>query len=75
MRVRVNTLPCLTLPPGTPGCRLQGNLSEFVKVKPEAKTYYQLSAATTKFKFPEPGFLDGIRGERLLCSGLATWAT
>jgi elongation factor 3 len=40
-----------------------GNLSEFVKVKPEAKTYYELSAAAFRFKFPEPGFLDGIRGK------------
>eukprot|EP00887_Chlorella_sp_A99_P000212 scaffold13.g212.t1 len=43
--------------------RKLGNLSEFVKVKPEAKTYYELSAATTRFKFPEPGFLDGIKGK------------
>lgn len=41
-----------------------GNLSEFVKVKPEAKTYYELSAAAFKFKFPEPGFLDGVKGKR-----------
>jgi hypothetical protein len=32
-------------------------------VKPEAKTYYELAAATLRFKFPEPGFLDGIRGK------------
>ncbi len=42
---------------------LQGNLSEFVKAKPEAKCYYELSAAQTKFKFPDPGFLDGIKGK------------
>jgi elongation factor 3 len=41
-----------------------GNLSEFVKVKPEAKSYYELSAAAFKFKFPEPGFLDGVKGKR-----------
>lgn len=28
-----------------------GNLSEFVKVKPEAKTYYELAAATLRFKW------------------------
>ncbi|KAK9839773.1 hypothetical protein WJX81_000473 [Elliptochloris bilobata] len=39
-----------------------GNLSEFVKVKPEARTYYELSAATLKFVFPRPGFLEGIKG-------------
>jgi len=42
---------------------LQGNLSEFVKAKPEAKAYYELSAAITKFKFPDPGYLDGIKGK------------
>lgn len=41
-----------------------GNLSAFVAVKPEAKTYYELSAAAFKFKFPEPGFLDGVKGKR-----------
>eukprot|EP00889_Picochlorum_renovo_P005637 jgi/Picre1/32667/NNA_008013.t1 len=41
-----------------------GNLSEFVKVKPEAKAYYELSAAAFKFTFPEPGFLDGVKGKR-----------
>ena len=33
----------------------QGNLSEFVKVKPEAKSYYELAATSVKFKFPDPG--------------------
>lgn len=47
---------------------LQGNLSEFVKVKPEAKSYYELSAATTRFKFPDPGFLDGIKGKSQVSS-------
>lgn len=40
-----------------------GNLSEFVKIQPEAKSYYELSAASFKFKFPDPGFLDGIKGK------------
>mmetsp|Transcript_28813 Transcript_28813/g.85261 ORF Transcript_28813/g.85261 Transcript_28813/m.85261 type:complete len:1020 (-) Transcript_28813:814-3873(-) len=39
----------------------RGNLSEFVKVKPEAMSYYQLSAAAFSFKFPEPGFLEGVK--------------
>ena len=34
---------------------LQGNLSEFVKVKPEARTYYDLEASGIKFVLPEPG--------------------
>lgn len=41
----------------------KGNLSAFVKVKPEAKSYYQLSNANIAFKFPEPGFLEGIKSK------------
>lgn len=40
---------------------VQGNLSEFVKRVPEAQAYYNLEAASTKFAFPEPGFLEGIK--------------
>ena len=40
-----------------------GNLSAFVAVKPEAKSYYELKASAFKFKFPDPGFLDGIKGK------------
>ena len=42
-------------------CVVQGNLSEFVKRVPEAQAYYNLEAASTKFAFPEPGFLEGIK--------------
>jgi ATPase subunit of ABC transporter with duplicated ATPase domains len=38
----------------------KGNLSEFVKLKPEAKAYYTLADAAFKFVFPTPGLLDGI---------------
>lgn len=41
--------------------RYKGNLSEFVKQKPEARAYYELSAATIKFTFPEPGYLEGVK--------------
>ncbi|KAJ1557989.1 translational elongation factor EF-1 alpha, partial [Nowakowskiella sp. JEL0078] len=41
----------------------KGNLSEFVKQKPEAKAYYSLSDAAFSFKFPEPGFLDGVKSK------------
>ena len=41
--------------------RYRGNLSEFVKQKPEARSYYELSAATIKFTFPEPGYLEGVK--------------
>lgn len=30
------------------------------QVKPEAQSYYQLGAATLRFKFPEPAPLDGV---------------
>jgi elongation factor 3 len=39
----------------------KGNLSEFVKVRPEAAAYYKLEAATQTFKLPEPGFLEGVK--------------
>ncbi|EFJ53037.1 hypothetical protein VOLCADRAFT_72263 [Volvox carteri f. nagariensis] len=46
-----------------------GNLSEFVKVKPEAKSYYTLAAATLRFNFPKPSFLDGVTsGEKPILS-------
>ena len=40
----------------------KGNLSEFVKKKPEARSYYELKPASgLKFILPEPGFLEGIK--------------
>ncbi|KAI9659675.1 MAG: hypothetical protein M1829_006548 [Trizodia sp. TS-e1964] len=39
----------------------QGNLAAFVKVKPEAKSYYTLSASNAQFKFPPPGILSGVK--------------
>ncbi|KIV77763.1 hypothetical protein PV11_09544 [Exophiala sideris] len=39
----------------------KGNLAAFVKVKPEAKSYYTLSASTVQFKFPPPGILSGVK--------------
>ncbi len=42
--------------------RAQGNLSEFVKRKPEARSYYELASAQgLKFVLPEPGFLEGVK--------------
>ncbi|KAJ5123101.1 Armadillo-like helical [Penicillium atrosanguineum] len=38
-----------------------GNLADFVKVKPEGKSYYTLSASNVQFKFPAPGILSGIK--------------
>ncbi|KAI9697380.1 MAG: hypothetical protein M1836_004658 [Candelina mexicana] len=39
----------------------KGNLAEFVKVKPEAKSYYTLTASNAQFKFPPPGILTGVK--------------
>ncbi|EEB07607.1 AAA family ATPase ELf1 [Schizosaccharomyces japonicus yFS275] len=39
----------------------KGNLSKFVERKPEAKSYYTLTATNEKFTFPPPGILTGVR--------------
>lgn len=39
----------------------RGNLSDFVKQKPEAKAYYELSSDLVSFSFPEPGPLEGVK--------------
>ncbi|KAI5284976.1 hypothetical protein KEM54_000916 [Ascosphaera aggregata] len=39
----------------------KGNLADFVKVKPEGKSYYTLSSTNVQFKFPPPGILTGIK--------------
>ena len=39
----------------------RGNLSDFVKQKPEAKQYYELTNDNVSFQFPEPGPLEGVK--------------
>lgn len=39
----------------------KGNLSEFVKVKPEGKSYYTLTDSMVKMAFPPPGILSGVK--------------
>ncbi|KAH8679086.1 putative elongation factor 3 [Tricladium varicosporioides] len=41
--------------------RYRGNLQEFVKKCPSARSYYELGASEMEFKFPEPGFLEGVK--------------
>ena len=41
--------------------RYRGNLQEFVKKCPTAKSYYELGASEIEFRFPEPGFLEGVK--------------
>ena len=38
----------------------KGNLSEFVKLVPEAKAYYELESENVAFSFPDPGMLEGV---------------
>jgi elongation factor 3 len=38
-----------------------GNLTAFVAVRPEAKSYYTLAATSVKFQFPKPSVLTGVR--------------
>merc|ERR1719230_1953699 len=38
----------------------QGNLSEFVKLVPEAAAYYKLESDNIAFSFPDPGMLEGV---------------
>ncbi|KAK3337744.1 P-loop containing nucleoside triphosphate hydrolase protein [Cercophora scortea] len=42
------------------GC-YKGNLNAFVQIRPEAKSYYTLTASTVQFKFPPPGILTGVK--------------
>ena len=41
--------------------RYKGNLKEFVRRLPSAKSYYELGASEIEFSFPEPGFLEGVK--------------
>lgn len=42
--------------------RYRGNLDQFVKAVPEAKSYYTLEAAEDyKFKLPDPPLLEGVK--------------
>lgn len=41
--------------------KYKGNLSEFVKKCPSAQSYYELGASEVEFRFPEPGFLEGVK--------------
>ncbi|KAJ6446817.1 elongation factor 3 [Purpureocillium lavendulum] len=41
----------------------KGNLASFVELRPEAKSYYTLSASNVQFKFPPPGILSGVKSQ------------
>lgn len=39
----------------------KGNLSKFVQLKPEGKSYYTLTDSLMKMAFPPPGILSGVK--------------
>lgn len=49
--------------PGKKLACFKGNLAAFVRQRPEAKSYYTLSASNVQFKFPPPGILTGIKSQ------------
>jgi len=40
-----------------------GNLSAFVEKHPEARSYFDITQSRQKFKFPQPGPLDGVKSK------------
>merc|ERR1712176_20972 len=43
--------------------QFKGNLDDFVKKKPAARAYFSFSESKLKFKFPQPGPIEGIRSK------------
>ncbi len=41
----------------------KGNLNDFVKVNPSAKSFFELKATKNKFSFPQPGPIEGIKSK------------
>merc|ERR550537_1580293 len=41
----------------------KGALAAFVEKVPEAKNYFEIQSAKTKFVFPEPGYLEGVKSK------------
>ncbi|CAM9581106.1 unnamed protein product [Chrysoparadoxa australica] len=41
----------------------KGNLDEYVKTHPEAKSFFELKASKLKFTFPQPGPIEGIKSK------------
>jgi len=41
----------------------KGNLDEFVKIKPQARAYFNFTASKMKFKFPQPGPIEGVKSK------------
>merc|ERR1719276_721216 len=41
----------------------KGNLDEFVKVKPSAQSYFSFTESKMKFRFPQPGPIEGVKSK------------
>lgn len=41
--------------------KYKGNMTEFVKKCPAAQSYFELGATDLEFRFPEPGYLEGVK--------------
>jgi elongation factor 3 len=41
----------------------KGNLDEFVKIKPSARSYFSFTESKMKFKFPQPGPIEGAKSK------------
>ena len=53
----------------------KGNLDEYVKVNPAARAYFSLTASKMKFKFTQPGPIEGVKskGKALMKMGNCTF--
>merc|ERR1719148_538999 len=41
----------------------KGNLDELVKIKPSARAYFTFAASKLKFRFPQPGPIEGVKSK------------
>ena len=41
----------------------KGNLDEYVKINPAARAYFSLTSSKMKFKFPQPGPIEGVKSK------------
>jgi elongation factor 3 len=41
----------------------KGNLDEFVKIKPSARAYFSFTESKLKFRFPQPGPIEGVKSK------------
>jgi ATPase components of ABC transporters with duplicated ATPase domains len=41
----------------------KGNLDEFVKIKPQVRAYFNFTESKLKFKFPQPGPIEGVKSK------------